>query len=192
MNYLRKKNNLPNARLEWSIIYIWNWNIDNPQIWDLKISFNVVLPSEISAIWMQKLDTLVWFKTKTDTTIDLLQYGNVSIEEMYTKAHEDNNFLAWVLRWVGLLLMFVGFNMVFGIFVTLAKVIPFISNIIGFGTWILAFLLTLVLWGGTIIIAWLFVRPIISIAILLVIVAAIFGVMRIKKEKSSWEEIVNA
>lgn len=184
LEFFKHKQNISNVTLEWNILYIWKGNINAPEIWDLKIQFFSVNPAEISAIWAQQWDRLVTFTTKTDTKIDLLQYGNIPMEEMFTKAQSDNSFLAWVLRGVGLLLMFIGFNMILGIFVTLAKVIPFLSSILSFWAGIIAFLLTLVLWWGTIIIAWLFVRPFISLSLLAIIWTIIYII--IQKKKSKW------
>ena len=187
-NKFIKNSKIKNAKNLNNLIYIWNWSINNPEIWDLRISFSAVYPAEISAIWQQNWEKLVSYTTKTDTSINLLQYWTVSIEDMYKKANDDNMFLAWILRWVWLALMYMWFKLLFGLIITLAKVLPFLSSIIGVWTWIISFILTLIIWWWTIIIAWFFVRPLISIIILTWIVWAIFSMKKFMPKKEVSEK----
>lgn len=149
-----------------------------PKIWDLRISFSAVYPAEISAIWLQNTETLVSYTTKRNTKINLLQYGSVSIENMYEKAHSDNMFMAWILRAVWLLLMFIWFRMVFWLIIILAKIVPIISSILSAWVSIIAFVLTLIVWWGTIIIAWFFVRPLVSIILIILIAWTIYWIKK--------------
>lgn len=66
---------------------------------------------------------------------------------------------------------------------TLAKVLPFLSRIIGFSTWIVAFCLTLVLWFLVIWLAWIAVRPVVWISCLVVSIAGIIWLIKLKKSK---------
>ena len=181
-NVFKNANSNLNSKLLSGIIYIWNWNLSAPQIWDLKVTFYWVYPSIVSVIWKQENSSLNSYKTKTDTSINLFQYLEVSKEEMYQKAKSDNKIMAWIIRWWGLLLMFIGFNMVFWIFVIIAKVIPFLSSIVWFWTGLISFFLTLIVWWWTIIIAWFFVRPLLSISLIILIAIAIFWIIKLKKQ----------
>ena len=183
-NKFTQFNKIDNAENLNNLVYIWSWSVENPTIWDLKISFAAVYPAEISAIWQQNWDSIVSYKTKTDTSINLLQYWVVSIDNMYQKANDDNKFLAWMLRWLWLVLMFVWFRLLFWIIVILAKVIPFLSSVLSIWTSIIAFVLTLVIWWWTIVIAWFFVRPLISIMILAWIVLILFGIKKYIPKKT--------
>jgi len=87
---------------------------------------------------------------------------------MFADAHSSNRTLTRVLRLVGLVFMYIGFSMMLQFLVTLTKVVPFISRIVGFGTSLVSFALTLVFGLATIAIAWLVVRPVVGIILLVV------------------------
>lgn len=177
-NKFIESSKITNAQNLNDFIYIWSWSINNPQIWDLKISFSAVYPYEISAIGQQNWDRLISYNTKTDTLINLLESWTVSIGEIYKQANSDNMFVAWMLRALWLFLMFVWFKLLFWLIVTLAKVLPFLSTILGVWTWLISFILTLIVWWSTIIIAWFFVRPIVSIILMFVIIWIIFAIKK--------------
>lgn len=183
VNKVKISRNIDNIKLENNSIYIWIWSLSTPQIWDLKITFSAVYPSEISAIWQQQWNTLVPYKTKTDTLINLLKYGNISLQEMYIQANNENKFIAWILRGVWILLMFIWFNMIFWIIIIIFKIIPFLSHLVSIWTWLVSFILTLILWWWTIIIAWFYVRPLISIILLSIIWWIIYALYKYKNKK---------
>ena len=184
---LKKTFATSNISMENNAVYIWmaSGSLSVPDIGDLRVSFSAVYPAEVSVIWQQQANNLVSYKTKSDMSIALLQYGNASIEQMYTKANSDNIFIAWILRWVGLLLMFIGFNLLFWLIVMIAKIIPFIADMLSIGTGLISLLLTLVVWWWTILIAWLFVRPLISVLIWVVVVWTVFMILKSKKRRGN-------
>ena len=71
--------------------------------------------------------------------------------------------------------------MIFEIITTLAKVVPFIANIVGWAVWIVCFCLALIVWIITIAIAWLAVRPIYWVIALVAVIAIIVGMISLKK-----------
>ena len=88
--------------------------------------------------------------------------------------------------------MIIGIKGVLNIFVTLAKIIPFISSILNFGANVIAFIFGLV-WSLIIIaIAWLFYRPLLAICILLVIGGIVFLAVKYGKKKSVKKEAAEA
>ena len=93
----------------------------------------------------------------------------------------------WILRAVGFLLTFVGFNLIFKPLSVLADVIPMLGNLVGMGTGLIAFLLASILSLITIAVAWFVYRPLYWITLLVVavlLVLAILGKMRKAPEKS--------
>lgn len=175
-----KNNNITNAKNENGIIYIWNWTINNPSVWDIKISFSIVSPSEVSVIWLQKWESLVSYNTKTDTQINLIEYWNIWMEEMYSNAEQNNKYLAWLFRILWLAWMFIWFKLLFWVIVIAWKIVPFLSSILSVWTWIVSFILTLIFWWWIIIISWLFYRPILSLSILIIITLVIFLIKKYK------------
>lgn len=181
---LKKTYATANVNMENNAVFIWtaSGSLNAPEIWDLRVSFSVVYPAEVSAIGQQWWETLVPYTTKNDSNISLLQYGNIPTDQMYAKANDDNKFLAWIFRWLWLVLMLIGFNLLFWLIVMIAKVIPFIADILSIGTGLISFILTLVVWGWTILIAWLFVRPLMSALIWAVVLWAVFMIIKSKKK----------
>jgi hypothetical protein len=71
-----------------------------------------------------------------------------------------------------------GFGMVLRPIAVLASILPFLGRIVGTGTTVIAFLLAGILWTLTVAVAWIFYRPLLGIAILLVTVALIVMVVK--------------
>lgn len=115
----------------------------------------------------------------------LVEKGTVSAQEMINHALTENTMVTWVLRAVGFGVSFAGFTMLMGPLTTMADVIPFVGNILEQG--VVPCLGALV--SGTIsitviAIAWLFYRPLIGLALLLVVGAVVYFVLqRVKKHK---------
>ena len=79
--------------------------------------------------------------------------------------------------------MYCGFAAMFKFIETLAKVLPFLANIIWVWTGIIALCLTLIVWFVTIGISWLIVRPIVWICCLIIAAGGIFLLIKSRKTK---------
>jgi len=178
-----KMSNNYNSVHDWNYIYIWTWSNNFPVVWDIRVSFKIANPWDLSIIWVQKWNTFVPYVAANDTTVALLEYWNISMEQMYINAQSANSLLAWILRWLWLFLMFVWFKLFFDIFVIIAKVIPFLSSVIEFWTITISFILTITIWWLTIAIAWFASRPIISLIIIWIIWSITYFVLT-KKSKN--------
>ncbi len=157
---------------------------DSPQIGDVRITFKVVRPVNVSIVSRQNGNTFEPYQTKVGGSIELLEMGTHSADAMFQSAQQSNKILAWILRLVGFVLMLIGFNMVFKPLSVIADVVPFIGSIVGVGTGIISFLISLVLSLLTIAIAWIFYRPLLGIS-LLVIVIVLIVLTRGKLKKSA-------
>jgi len=153
-------------------IYLGSGNLENnPQIGDVKISFEVVKPSQlVSVISKQSQNTLVPFVGKNGTSINELVYGEVSADVMFKEAISSNKTLTWILRLVGLVLCIFGFNLLFKPLVIIGDFVPFIGSIVGIGTGLVSTILGMIFSFITVAIAWFFYRPIISIILISVVV----------------------
>ena len=149
-------------------IYLGSGNLENnPQIGDVKISFEVVKPSQlVSIISKQSQNTLVPFVGKNGSTINELSFGEVSADVMFKEAISSNKTLTWILRLVGLVLCIFGFNLLFNPLVIIGDFVPFIGSIVGIGTGFLSTILGMIFSFVTVAIAWFFYRPIISIILI--------------------------
>lgn len=138
---------------------------DSPQIGDTRITFEVVRPKEISLISQQHGNTFIPYQA-VHGTLELLENRLASVEEMFANAHSANRFMAWILRLVGVALMFFGLKMILAPLSVLADVLPILGNIVEFGTSVFAFLMALAGSLLTIAIAWFFYRPLIGVPLL--------------------------
>lgn len=164
-----------------SELYIGN-DPSDPQIWDLRITFYRVVPGNASAVGQQFQETLRPYTTSNHRNIGLLEQDIVPVHEMFEHAHSANSFMTWILRGVGFLLLWAAFSMIFGIFEALAKVVPFIWNVVWAATGIVTFCLALIVWIVTVAIAWLAVRPVVGIIALVAVVGIIWLLIYLKKK----------
>ncbi|MBI5725635.1 MAG: TMEM43 family protein [Planctomycetes bacterium] len=159
---------------------------NNPQIGDLKISFEVVKPQPISVLARQVGQTFEPYTPEGETkSVELLSPGTHSKEGMIEQAQAANRMWTWILRLVGFLLMFIGLGMAFKPLSVVGDVIPFIGNLIGAGTGIIAFVIALVCSVITIGIAWLFYRPLWGILMLVAAVGLFVAFKMLRKGKKA-------
>ncbi len=152
-----------------------------PQVGDVRVTFTKVLPSEVSLMARVSGDTFVPYTSKNGKNFDLLQMGARSADQMYEGQHSANKMWLWLLRFLGVFLVIGGLKGIFGFIETLAKVIPFIANIIGAGVGLVCSLVGIA-WSLIVIaIAWLAYRPVLGITLLVIAVALIFFLSRRKK-----------
>ncbi len=146
-------------------------NPGNPQVGDVRISWTMV-PAEmpVSIVAVQTGTTFAPYVAKDSAaggyTVDLLETGTKTKEEMFQNAENANTMMTWILRIVGWLMMYMGLKMVFKPLEVLGDVLPILGDLIGIGTGILAFLIATPVALITIAVAWLFYRPILGIVLL--------------------------
>lgn len=155
----------------------------SPRVGDLRITWMVARPDALSVIGAQVGDGFGPFATRAGDRLFMIEAGRVPAAAMFQQAEAENVTLTWILRLVGTVVMFLGFLIIFNPLKVLADVIPFIGSIVGFGTGLLAAVLTLILAPATIAIAWLFYRPLVGIAILAVGIALAYGLTRLRRNR---------
>ena len=153
-----------------------------PQIGDLKVRFEIVPnETEVSVVSRQKGNRLEPYLTDTGT-LELLQVGMASADLMFNTAEEELAFETWALRLAGLAMMAIGLALLFKIFATVIDRIPFVGihlgTVLEVGTSLIAILIALPLALLTIAIAWFFVRPVLSIVLLVLGVGGFFGLRK--------------
>lgn len=172
-----------------SEIYVGN-DPRSAQIGDLRIDFQVVKPTTISLVAKQINNTFEPYRTRAGGTIDLLEIGSHSAESMFESAQTENTILTWILRFVGFMVMFVGFNMIFRPLSIAFDLIPFLGNIVEAGIGFLAFTLAISLSLITISIAWIFYRPLLAIGLLVIAGLIVFAIVRFTSGRSQREKAV--
>ncbi len=158
----------------------------NPQIGDLRIRFEVVLPTTISIIAKQADSDLIPYQTRAAGKLELFEYGTVDTNTMFKQAKVFNNNFVWFLRFVGFLLMFVGLGVIFQVFRILTAIIPFLNSIIGYISWFAAFIFAITFTIDTIAISWLYYHPLAAIILMLISLSFLFllkGMQNVTKIK---------
>ncbi len=166
----------------------------NPQIGDLRIRFEIVLPTTITVIAKQADSDLVPYQTRIAGKIELFEYGTVDAKIMFKQARVFNNNFVWFLRFVGFLLMFIGLGVIFQVFRILATIIPFFNSILGYIGWLGAFIFALTFSLDSIAISWLYYHPLASIILILISLSFLFllkGIQNFKKVKDPKVDEIN-
>lgn len=146
----------------------------SPAVGDQRVAFEVVKPGTFSVLARQSAGSFAPFKTKAGDAIERVEAGSVEASEMFARAAAENAFLTWALRFVGFVLMAIGFACVFKPLGVIVSVLPFLGNLVGLGTGALAFALAVVGSLLTIAIAWIAVRPVFGVSLLILAGAVIF------------------
>ena len=150
-----------------------------PKLGDLRVRYSVISsPAPVSIMARQMGSGFESYEMPNGYQIFFVSDGHRSAEEMIKHQRDTEMLITWVLRAAGLFLMWLGFCLVMGPLRALANVLPFLANVAGFAVAIVAAALALPIGLGTIGIAWLFYRPIIGIAVLVVGIAAGYALVR--------------
>jgi hypothetical protein len=166
-----------NFQITQGLIY-YGYDAKFPEIGDERISYRVLYPQDVSIIAQQFGQTFKPFKTKVGKDIQLVMRGNLTADEMWAAEESKNTMIRWILRLVGFLLMFGGFTAIFKPLAVAGSVIPFLGKIVGFGTSLIAGVLSFSISLIVIAIAWIFYRPLLGV---LLLVVAIGGFVLAKK-----------
>ena len=136
------------------------------RIGDMRVTFSVVRPHDVSLVARQRGDTFAPYLAKTKKKVDLLQDGIADSAEMFENARDANTFFTWTVRLGGFLLMFIGLSMTLKPLSVLGDVLPILGTVIGWGTGLVAGVAALVCSLVTIAIAWIFYRPVLGVLLL--------------------------
>lgn len=153
------------VRLNQGEIYV-GTSATSPQVGDLRIRFERTDLAEASFVGRQQGDTLVPYRTSNGRDVFLSAAGRKDAAAMFEQAQTENTIITWVIRVAGLIGMFIGFQLFFGLFGVIGDVIPFIGSLLRGGTAIIALVLTLVIGPVTIAIGWFAYRPLLSLLII--------------------------
>ena len=157
-------------------------NPQTPAVGDVRVSFSEADGGVASILGQVKGNTFESFKHKNGKSLMVLRMGEHSQEEMFESEKASNKFILWLVRILGVILMISALRMMFDILVAILKVLPFLGNIAQVGvnlvTSVVGFILSLVV----IMIAWVAYRPLLAVALAVVIVALVcFLISKSKK-----------
>ena len=172
------------AKVLQGLVYAGN-NPDSPAVGDVRVSWNTLPLVPVSVVARQTQSTFSPYIAKNRHELLMAESGIVDAALMFKHGEDENRIITWILRFVGVLLMFIGFRVMLSLLEALADVIPLLGNIIGAGASAVALVCTLSLAPIVIAIAWIVYRPIIGIAILIIGGAIAYGVHVLMKQRAA-------
>ena len=166
-------------------VYI-GFNPSNPSIGDIRLTFEQLEPScNISLIAVPTNGTFTTFQAKHDANEYELRVGTWTLDQMIKQANDENATLTWILRILGVIIVIAALKMIFGILVTILKLVPFLASIMNLGVSLVCGVLGFV-WSLIVIaIAWIFYRPLLGIALLVIAAGLVYWlVIKGKKQQA--------
>lgn len=158
--------------------------IEAPQLGDLRVSYYVSDIGAVSVVGVQHEGTLIPYVAENGRNVFLIEEGLKPASAMFETAQDANRFQTWVLRVVLIVVMFLGFKALLSIIDVVASVIPFLGWLTSSVTSLVSLALTFVVGGGSIAIAWISVRPMLSAAIFGVVLAAAVASLVMARRKA--------
>ena len=157
----------------------------NPQIGDVRIRFYKNNATDVSVLAVQTGDTFSAYTAKNGKSLMVIREGNQTGAQIIQSLFDANNFMKWLFRFIGFMLVSGGIASLFSFLTTITSRIPILGSIVGGAVGLVSFILGLIISFVVCAIAWFRFRPIISIC-LLVIAAILFVILKfvIKKKES--------
>ena len=149
-------------------------NPQTPAVGDVRVSFTEADGGTASILGQVVGNTFEPFKHKNGKSLMVLKMGEHSQESMFESEKAANKMLLWVLRILGIILVIAALRMTFSILVTILKVLPPLAKVGELGvnlvTGVVGFVWALLV----ILIAWVAYRPLLAVALALVIAALVY------------------
>jgi hypothetical protein len=147
-----------------------------PVLGDLRISYTRGGADQASVAGKQTGTKIGPYLTSGGRNLLLVREGVTTAAQMFDEAQSANTVMTWILRVVGLLVMFIGFKLAFSILTAIGDAIPFVGNMVRAGTSLVAFAMTMLFGALAIGIGWIFYRPLLGFGILAAGVLAMIAV----------------
>ncbi|XP_052781024.1 transmembrane protein 43-like [Mya arenaria] len=150
-------------------------DVHRPQIGDTRVKFEYAgisgksslgTPDMVTIVARQIGEKLLPYKTVAGDTLELLYFGSLSPKAVFDREMVQNTMFTWGLRFVGWLLMFIGFTCLTSIVTTLVDWIPIVRDLVTMGVCLMNLSLSISLSLTIIAIGWIFYRPLLGFAIL--------------------------
>lgn len=156
-----------------------------PRIGDYRISYLTVPVGPVSVIGQQIGAGFGPYQTKAGDRLLMATAATQSAESMFKDAERENLILTWIVRIVGLAVMWLGAFLILNPLVVVADVVPLIGSIIGAGAGLVALAFAAIVGPLVIAVAWLWYRPLVSVIVLVLGLAAGYGLQRVAARRSA-------
>lgn len=157
--------------------------VSQPRIGDMRVTFEIIRPHEISLVAKQHGDTFVPYVAKNKKKVSLLADGIKDAAEMFADAQSANDMMCWLIRLAGFLLMFFGIRAVVKPISVVLDVLPILGDIAEIGLGVVAFAVAAPCALVTIAVAWLFYRPIAACILIAISGGIVYLFIKKRNEK---------
>ncbi len=164
-------------------IYLAQWEGTTGSIGDMRITFKIIRDQQVSIIGKQEGQTITAYRTSNGIENSMLSQQVLSAEEMIVQAKEANEMMKWVLRFLWVLSLFIGFSSLLRPLVVIADIIPLIGSIVGIGVGFVSGVATLLIASITIALAWIRFSPLIGGAVLITWLLVSGAIMKRRKKR---------
>ena len=135
----------------------------------MRVTFTQADGGEASILAQVTGNSFEAFKHKNGKSLMTLRMGNHSMASMFESEKAANKMLLWVIRILGILLVIAALRMMFSILVTVLKVLPPLAKVGELGVNLVTFVVGLAWSLVIILIAWVVWRPVLAIALAVVV-----------------------
>ncbi len=179
-----------NGFKNYNTYYYSGYNISYPKIGDMKISYSFEPVGKFTVAALSQNKELIAYSASNGRSLAFVKNGTMTAAQLFKAEQDANAMMAWFIRVIGLVIMYIGFTLLMGVLPTLARIIPFLGSLIGGVTGLIAAVLTLVVGSLVIAIAWFASRPMLSVALIAggIVLAVILGKAAKRKAPSLTEE----
>jgi hypothetical protein len=174
------------AQLTDGALYIGN-DPGRPIVGDVKVAYRIAPEGPASFVGRQGSNGLENYRASNGNEFLLAQSGTKTPDEMFKSAQDDNATMTWILRVVGLVVLFIGFVSLFAPVNLLASYIPILGSLVSGAVSLVAAAATALVGPVVIAIAWLAYRPVVSVVVfgIGVALALLFRQMRLRKQRGA-------
>lgn len=166
--------------------YYMGQNPGSPRVGDVRVTYRIIREGPASFVGRQDGAGLQVYRAKNGQQFMLAGLGMQSSDDLFQKAQDDNRVLTWILRGVGLLMLFIGFSSLFAPVTLLANYIPILGSLVSGAVSLVAAAATAIVGPLVIAIAWFAYRPILSAVVLALGfgIAFLFRQWRIRRQQA--------
>ena len=165
--------------------FYFGMNPTSPNIGDVRVTFKKVPFQTVSVLGKQTQGTIGAYITSNGGELESVRAGVLGKDQFFAAEKSDNETMTWMLRGLGFFLCFVGIGMIFKPISVVADVIPFLGNVAEMGVGFIAFALATVFSLTSVALGWFAYRPLLSVALLGGVAAAVYAIRQKKTKLAS-------
>jgi hypothetical protein len=169
---------IPDAQVSDGAIYI-GANPSEPQVGDYRISYDIAPNGPVSIIGRQSGSGISQYQTRAGDRLLMAEPGTHDATAMFKEAQRNNQILTWVLRAIGIAMIWLGAFLVLGPLAVIGDVVPLIGDVIGAAAGLVALAIAIAAGSTVIAIAWFFYRPLVSAIVIAIGIGLGFALHRL-------------